>query len=243
MPPPSPTYRKINRNLGRAIHRHDLLADGDRILVGLSGGTDSLALMWFLHERLRRIRIDYELFAVYLDPGFDGGFGERLEDYCRAAGYRLRMERTDYGVRAHREENRENPCFLCAWNRRKRLFEIAAELGCRKLALGHNKDDIIETLFMNMFYAGEISTMVPHQRLFAGRFTVIRPLAYVDEGLIRRFAAEQAFPDFVNTCPSAAVSKRRVVKDLLEGLYASNDKIKGNIFRSLSRVRPDYLFT
>ncbi|MFZ0612143.1 MAG: ATP-binding protein [Desulfobacterales bacterium] len=243
MPPPSPTYRKINRHLGRAIHRHDLLGDGDRILVGLSGGKDSLALMWFLTERLRRVRITYDLFAVYLDPGFDGGFGDRLESYCRGAGYRLRMERTDYGVRAHSDENHENPCFLCAWNRRKRLFEIAAELGCRKLALGHNKDDIIETLFMNMCYAGEISTMVPRQPLFEGRFTVIRPLAYVDEGLIRRFAAEQEFPDFVNTCPSAAVSKRRVVKDLLQGLYTSNDKIKGNIFRSLSRVRPDYLFT
>ncbi len=220
-----------------------MLGDGDRILVGLSGGKDSLALMWFLTERLRRVRITYDLTAVYLDPGFEGGFGDRLESYCRTAGYRLRMEQTDYGVRAHSDENRENPCFLCAWKRRKRLFEIAAELGCRKLALGHNKDDIIETLFMNMCYAGEISTMMPYQPLFEGRFTVIRPLAYVDEGLIRRFAAEQEFPDFVNPCPSAAVSKRRVVKDLLQRLYTSNDKIKGNIFRSLSRVRTDYLFT
>lgn len=220
-----------------------MLGDGDRIIVGLSGGKDSLALMWFLTERLRRVRIAYDLLAVYLDPGFEDGFGDRLECYCRGAGYRLRVERTDFGLRAHSDENRENPCFLCAWNRRKRLFEIAAESGCRKLALGHNKDDIIETLFMNMCYAGEISTMVPSQPLFEGRFTVIRPLAYVDEGLIRRFAAEQAFPDFVNTCPSAAVSKRRVVKDLLQRLYTSNDKIKGNIFRSLSHVRPEYLFT
>jgi tRNA 2-thiocytidine biosynthesis protein TtcA len=123
------------------------------------------------------------------------------------------------------------------------LFDIADELGCRKLALGHNKDDIIETLFMNMCYAGEISTMMPFQPLFEGRFTVIRPLAYVDEDLIRQFAAEQDFPEFISACPSAAVSKRRAVKEMLFRLYSSNDKIKGNIFRSLSRVRPEYLLT
>ena len=194
-----------------------MICDGDRILVGLSGGKDSLTLMWFLTERLQR--------------------------YCRKAGYRLRIEHTDFGVKAHSDENRENPCFLCAWKRRKRLFDIADELDCRKLALGHNKDDIIETLFMNMCYAGEISTMVPFQPLFEGRFTVIRPLAYVEENVIRQFAAEQDFPEFNNTCPSAAVSKRRTVKEMLTRLYSSNDKIKGNIFRSLSRVRPDYLLT
>ena len=243
MPSHSPTYKKINRYLGKALHRYNMICDGDRILVGLSGGKDSLTLMWFLNERLPRVRVTYDLTAVYLDPGFEGGFAGRLERYCREAGYRLRIEHTDFGVKAHSDENRENPCFLCAWKRRKRLFDIAEELGCRKLALGHNKDDIIETLFMNMCYAGEISTMVPFQPLFENRFTVIRPLAYVDEDLIRQFAAEQDFPAFINACPSAAVSKRRAVKELLFRLYRSNDKIKGNIFRSLSRVRPDYLLT
>ncbi|MGD8721326.1 MAG: ATP-binding protein [Desulfobacterales bacterium] len=243
MPPHSPTYKKINRRLGKALHRYNMICDGDRILVGLSGGKDSLILMWFLNERLRRVRVTYELNAVYLDPGFEAGFAERLQRYCRDAGYRLRIEHTDFGVKAHSDENRENPCFLCAWKRRKRLFDIADELGCRKLALGHNKDDIIETLFMNMCYAGEISTMMPFQPLFEGRFTVIRPLAYVDEDLIRQFAAEQDFPEFISACPSAAVSKRRAVKELLLRLYSSNDKIKGNIFRSLSRVRPEYLLT
>lgn len=220
-----------------------MICDGDRILVGLSGGKDSLTLMWLLTERLQRVRVIYELTAVYLDPGFGGGFADELERYCRKAGYRLRVERTDFGLKAHSDENRENPCFLCARKRRKRLFDIADELGCRKLALGHNKDDIIETLFLNMCYAGEISTMVPCQPLFEGRFTVIRPLAYVEEDMIRQFAAEQDFPEFINTCPSAGVSKRSTVKEMLTRLYSSNDNIKGNIFRSLSRVRPDYLLT
>ena len=129
---------------GRALHRYDMISDGDRILVGLSGGKDSLTLMWILSERLSRIPINYELFAVYIDPGFKDGFSESLSEYCRKTGFKLKVEYTDYGILSHSSQNRENPCFLCSRLRRKRLFEIADEIGCNKLALGHNKDDIIE---------------------------------------------------------------------------------------------------
>jgi tRNA 2-thiocytidine biosynthesis protein TtcA len=142
---------------------------------------------------------------------------------------------------AHSPENRENPCFLCSRLRRKRLFEIADELGCTKLALGHNKDDIIETLFMNICYAGEISTMMPAQTFFQNKFTVIRPLAFADEQLIRKFAREQKFPEFINACPSAYNSKRKEMKTFLEQLYRANKKVKGNIFRAMSHVNTDYL--
>ena len=198
-------------------------------------------MMWMLAERLQRIPINFELFPVHIDPGFAGGFSKALEAISADAGYRLRVEYTDYGVQGHSAINRENPCFLCARLRRKRLFEIAAEAGCNKLALGHNKDDIIETLFLNICYAGEISTMVPSQEFFKGRFTVIRPLAYAGEGLIRAFAGEQRFPEFVNPCPSANHSKRQEIKAVLKQLYRSNKKIKGNIFRAMSRVKLDYL--
>ena len=227
--------------VGKAIHRYDMISQGDRILVGLSGGKDSLTLMWILHERLPRILIDYELYPVYIDPGFEGGFGNSLEAYCKQAGYSLRVEHTDYGLKAHSAENRENPCFLCSWHRRKRMFEIADELGCNKIALGHHKDDIIETLFMNICYAGEISTMKPAQTFFKGLFTVIRPLALVDEGTTQRFAREQDFPKFVNPCPSSSSSKRREIKKMLDQLYRDNKKVKGNIFRAMSHVNPDYL--
>ncbi|MBW1820210.1 MAG: tRNA 2-thiocytidine(32) synthetase TtcA [Deltaproteobacteria bacterium] len=218
-----------------------MISDGDRIVVGLSGGKDSLTLMWILKERLARIPVNYDLFAVYIDPGFKGGFGRTLEKYCEESGYKLRVEYTDYGIVGHSEKNRENPCFLCSRLRRKRLFEIADELGCKKLALGHTKDDIIETLFLNICYAGEISTMIPSQTFFKGRFTVIRPLAFVDEDLIRRFAKKQKFPDFINSCPSAGTSKRHEIKMILNELYRSNGKIKGNIFRAMSNVKNEYL--
>ena len=227
--------------MGQALHRYQMISDGDRIVVGVSGGADSLTLMWMLMERLVRIPIKYELFAVFIDPGFEGSFAEPLELYCDKIGFALRVEYTDFGLQGHGTDNRENPCFLCSRLRRKRLFEIAAELGCNKLALGHNKDDIIETLFMNICYAGEISTMLPVQSFFQEKFTLIRPLAFADEALIRRFARDQHYPDFINPCPTAETSKRRDIKLLLKQLYRSNKKIKGNIFRSMSNVRPEYL--
>ncbi|HSO21223.1 MAG TPA: ATP-binding protein [Desulfosarcina sp.] len=214
---------------------------GDRILVGVSGGKDSTALLWTLAERQRRSPIAYTLFPVYVDPGFEGGFAADLAVRCRDMGLTLRIARTDHGPLAHSEVNRENPCFLCARLRRKRLFEIAHELGCRKIALGHNKDDIIETFFMNICYAGEVSTMRPAQPFFDGRFTVVRPLAFVEEDLIRRFVRQHGWPVFQNPCPSAGRTKRSQIKHLLDQLYRSNPKVKGNVFRAMHHVKPAYL--
>ena len=178
---------------------------------------------------------------MYIDPGFNPELGREIAAVVQNMGHSLRVELTDYGLQGHGPENRENPCFLCSRLRRKRLFEIADELGCTKLALGHHKDDIIETLFLNMCYAGEVSTMRPMQPFFKGRFTVIRPLAYTDESLIRKWSGEQEYPNFENPCPSANNSRRRYVKDMLRQLYRSNRKIKGNIFRALHHVNPEYL--
>ena len=237
----SNTYKVINRDVGKALHRYDMISDGDRILVALSGGKDSLTLMWILSERLPRIPIDYKLFAVYIDPGFENGYSQSFSEYCRKTGFELRVEHTDFGILAHSSRNRENPCFLCSRLRRRRLFEIADELECNKVALGHNKDDIIETLFLNICYAGEISTMVPSQSFFQGRFTIIRPLSFVDEDVIRRFAREKAYPNFVNSCPTSNVSKRQEIKTFLKQLYRSNRKVKGNIFNAMSHVKKEYL--
>jgi len=241
VPKYSNKYRLLNRSVGKALHKYDMISDGDRIIVGLSGGKDSLTLMWILTERLARIPINYTLFAVYIDPGFDNGFSRELHTFCARQGYDLRVEHTDFGILAHSPENRENPCFLCSRHRRQRLFEIADELDCTKLALGHHKDDIIETLFLNMCYAGAISTMHPCQPFFGGKFTVIRPLAFTDENLIRKFAREREFPVFINPCPTSETSKRREIKAFLQQLYRGNRKVKGNIFRAMQNVNPAYL--
>jgi len=231
----------MRRAVGQAVHHYNMISDGDRIAVGVSGGKDSLTLLWSLHERLSRVPIQYSFFPIYIDLGFEGSPSHLMEAYCQQQGYPLQVEYTDYGIRAHSAENRENPCFLCARLRRKRLFELSDELGCNKLALGHNMDDIIETLFLNMCYGGEISTMVPFQHFFKGKLTVIRPLAHVEEKAIVRFADDHSFPHFPNPCPTAKTSKRSEIKEMLCGLYQSNKKIKGNIFRSMSHVKLDYL--
>jgi len=231
----------MRRAVGRALYDYKMISDGDKVAVGLSGGKDSLTLMWVLQERLNRIPIRYSLLAIYIDLGFPESPAPKIEAYCRQAGYSLQVEYTDYGIRGHGTENRENPCFLCSRLRRKRLFEVADTFGCNKLALGHTMDDIIETLFLNMCYGGEISTMVPRQPFFNGRLTLIRPLAYVDEKGIDAFAKDHGFPHISNPCPTAKHSKRSEIKEMLEKLYRGNSKIKGNLFRSMSRVKPEYL--
>ncbi len=233
--------KSVNRDVGKAIHHYDMISHGDRILVGVSGGKDSLTLLWILNERLSRIPIEYKLFPVYIDPGFPDGFADELCEYSRRIGFDLWVEKTDYGIVAHNAANLENPCFLCARLRRKRIFEIADELDCKKVAFGHHKDDIIETFFLNMCYAGNISTMRPVQSFFKGKISIIRPLAYVDEDRTRRLAKNWEFPVFHNSCPYADISKRKEIKQLLNQLYKSNRKIRGNIFRSLRNVNPDYL--
>lgn len=235
------TYAAINRAVGKAIHRYSMIENGDKILVALSGGKDSLTLLYALNERRLRAPLKYELFPVFIDLGFEGDIAELLYEYCLQKGFELKVEKTDYGILAHSDKNRENPCFLCSWQRRKRLFEVAREIGCNKLAFGHNKDDIIETLLINIFYKGEISTMVPLQFFFKGRFGLIRPLAFVDEAMTKKFSAEQGFPDLVNPCPSSKRSKRSEIKELLAVLNKRNPKIKGNILRAMNNVKMDYL--
>lgn len=237
----SKTQRQLNAAMGKAIHTYRMIQDGDRIAVGVSGGKDSLTLTWLLNELRNRAPIRYDIFPIYIDPGFEGGFGSELADLCRKNHWFLHIEETDHGLVAHSSENRENPCFLCARLRRKRLFEIAEQLCCHKIALGHNQDDFIETLFLNICYSGEISSMVPAQPLFGGRFTIIRPLAHAAEDKIRSFVQEKQFPRFENPCPSARTSKRREIKDLLGDLYEQNPAVRGNIFRSMSNVKLDYL--
>ncbi|MFO7708914.1 MAG: ATP-binding protein [Desulfobacterales bacterium] len=241
MRPAGHAYRALNRAIGKALHGYDMIRDGDRILVGLSGGADSLSLLWMLVERQRRVRVRFELAAAHIDLGFSGRAGPLLQDVCGRLGVPLRVEMTDFGLRGHSPANRENPCFLCARLRRQRLFEIADELGCGTLALGHTQDDIIETLFINMLYAGEISSMRPAQPLFDGRFTIIRPLAYAAEALIDRFARDQGLAAVENACPTARTSRRQTVKRMLGELYRDNPNIRGNIFRALHHVKTEYL--
>jgi tRNA 2-thiocytidine biosynthesis protein TtcA len=232
--------KEIRSLMGKAIHRYGLIQEGDRILVGVSGGKDSLSLLHLLHERNKRVPIHYELLPVYVDLGFNSNRVEILKNFFKATGLPYHVELTDIGIKANSAENRENPCFLCSWERRKCLFRLAHRFNCNKIALGHHKDDIIETLLLNIFYSAEISTMLPLQSLFKGKITLIRPLALLEEKKIERFAREMELPFGPGGCPSSGKTKRNLVKDLIEMVSKRDHRVKGNIFRALSNIKLDY---
>ncbi len=233
--------KKIFHLVGKAIFDWDMILEGERILVGISGGKDSQALLNILFSLKKRAPVKFDIIPVHIDAGFEGSFAKDLETYIKAMYGSIRIEYKKYGLLAHSNENMENPCFLCSSLRRKKLFEIAKEQDCRKIALGHNKDDIIETLFINMCYAGKIGTMKPKQSFFNGALDIIRPLSYVEKNEIIRFCQLSDLPVFKNNCPSSDKTKRIEIRNMLEELYKHNKNIKGNIFRSMSNIAFDYL--
>jgi tRNA 2-thiocytidine biosynthesis protein TtcA len=235
------TNQALKRLMGRAIHTHRMIRDGDHVLVGVSGGKDSMSLLWLLRDRIRRVPKKYRLTAVHVDPGFGADSAGQMERFFRTNGFDYRVFRSDIGPRAHSAENRENPCFLCSRLRRKILFDLARELGCERIALGHHKDDVIETFFINIFYGASISTMLPVQDFFGGKVKIVRPLYLVDEDRLRRHAKAMGLPAIDLGCPTAGSSKRQEVKAQLNRLYRSNRKIRGNIFHALQNVKLEYL--
>jgi len=221
-----------------------MIEEGDRVLVGVSGGLDSLALLDLMRTPMIFLP-NFSVLAVNIDLGFEEEYEtyKALEAYLKAGGYEYVMEKTDIGVFSHSEKNRKNPCFLCSRLRKKRIVEIAEDHGCNKIAFAHHKDDIIETLLLNIFYAREISTMVPNQPIFSGKFHIIRPLAYIAEELVKRYARERLFPIMENKCPTSRNSKRVYMKNLLDELEKDNKDIRANIFKSMMHVKTDYLLT
>jgi tRNA 2-thiocytidine biosynthesis protein TtcA len=235
-------FRHLKKWMEKAILDFGMIKEGDRLMVGVSGGTDSFALLDLLDSPMIFIP-RFSFVAVNIDMGFDKSYKsyDKLEKYLRKNNYRYVMEKTDIGLLAHSDFNKKNPCFLCSRLRRKRIFEIAAAEGCNKIAFAHHRDDIIETLLINMFYGREISTMVPNQRIFGGKLNIIRPLVYLQEELVKTYCRERGFPVVKNECPTSKTSKRVYVKKLLNKMSKENKDIRDNIFKAMSHVKPDYL--
>ncbi len=233
--------REMKRLMGKAIYQNQMTMNGDHILVAVSGGKDSMSLLWLLRERIKRLPLDYRITAAHVDPGFNGSSADLMKSFFQEHGFDYRIVKSDFGPRAHMRDNTENPCFTCSRLRRTALFKLAEELHCNKIAMGHNKDDLIETLFLNLFYGASISTMKPVQVLFDGMLSIIRPLYMIEERLIEKYSSLMNFPLVNMGCPSEGSSKRRDVKEMLEGLYRTNRKIKGNIFHAMHNLNPEYM--
>ena len=217
-----------------------MLAHGDSVLVAVSGGVDSLVLAWLLHMWLRKAPISYGLRVVHIDMEFWGGDGLNPVE-----GIRGQLRGFNIPLQVHSakppEEGAGRSCFHCARQRRHQLFDLAREYGCNKIAFGHHKDDLIETLFLNMLYGGNLSTMVPRQDLFSGRLALIRPLAYVEKHEVRRIALELGFTAVANGCPLAGDTRREYVRELLQKMYDQNPGVKASIFAAMANVRKGYL--
>jgi len=235
--------KQINHLVGRAMHLYRMLADGDRVMIAVSGGIDSLVLAWLLQEWRSKAPIRYELLAVHLDMGFSGTEYDLVKEQLCRLGLPMLMERTEFGRQALLAESGKSGCYHCARQRRNRLFALAAEHNCNKLAFGHHQEDIIETFFLNLFYGGNLSAMAPRQELFGGKLALIRPLAMVEKKRIVALGQDLGITPVPNPCPLAANSKREEVRAWLLPLYEKNPALKSTIFASLGNVRTDYLLT
>lgn len=228
----------ISKGVGRAIMDYKMLAEGDKIAVAVSGGKDSLTLLKVLKDRMSFVPIKYSLLAVHIDMGYPRSYAAKLKKYFQKIGVPYHIEKVDTLKKTRKKDIN---CFWCSWNRRKALFEVSYRLKCTKTALGHHKDDIVETILLNLFFQGEISAMLPKQELFGGKITLIRPLAYVEEYMIKRFAKEQGLPHDSCVCPHSIISNRAKMARIISDLKRGCPEIKTNIFRSVKRIKKDYL--
>ena len=232
------------REVGRAVHEYGLIEGGDRVMVAVSGGKDSYAMLQLLRRLQERAPVKFSLVAVNLDQGHPGFPGHLLEGFLKDQGYEYRMLKRDtYSVVLEKVPEGKTYCSLCSRLRRGILYDAAVELGCTKIALGHHRDDVIETLMLNLLYAGQIKAMPPKLVSDDGRNVVIRPLVYCAEEVLAAFAEEQAFPILpCDLCGSQENLQRKRIKRMLSELNSENPNVKGNMMAALRNVKPSHLF-
>jgi tRNA 2-thiocytidine biosynthesis protein TtcA len=233
--------KPVNRKIGQAMHDYSMLDDGDQVLIAVSGGVDSLVLTWILNYWQHKAPIRYSISAIYIDNGFDSGTSEKVKEQLRKINVQCQVKKTDFWEKAAAAENGKSVCYHCARLRRNLLFSIAEQHDFNKIAFGHHKDDILETFFINLLYAGNISTMVPRQELFEGRINIIRPMAYLEKKDIQNIAKKVNITPVKNPCPKDSDSKRQEARKVVASLSNLDPKVKSNIFAALSNIRQGYL--
>jgi tRNA 2-thiocytidine biosynthesis protein TtcA len=229
--------------MGRCIADYQLIESGDRVMVAISGGKDSYTLLHLLERARQRSPVRFEIVAVHLDQGQPGYDGAALEAWLAQQGYAHRIVRKDtYRLVTERIPEGQTYCSMCSRLRRGILYNAAQDLGCTKIALGHHRDDAIETLMLNMMFNGALSAMPARLRSDDGRNTVIRPLLYSSERDIAAYAAHLDFPIIpCNLCGSQENLWRQQVKEMLDDLETRAPKVRQSMLAALKNVHTSHL--
>ena len=236
--------KKLLSAMAKASSDFRMLEPGDRVMVAVSGGKDSHAMLYLLRELQRKAPFDFSLFALNVDQGHPGFPSDLLPAYFEQEGYEYVIVKEDtYSVVTEKVPEGKTFCSLCSRLRRGILYTQAQKLGATKIALGHHRDDVIETLMLNLLYAGQLKAMPARLRSDDGRNVVIRPLVYASEVELTQLAALKQFPIIpCDLCGSQDNLKRKQVKQLLTTLNAENPTVRANVFAALGNIRPSHLF-
>lgn len=235
--------KRLAREMGRCIADFELIEPGDRVMVAISGGKDSYTLLHLLERARQRAPVPFELIAVHLDQGQPGYDGAALEAWLREHGYQHQIVRKDtYRLVTERIPEGQTYCSMCSRLRRGILYNVAESLGCTKIALGHHRDDAIETLMLNMLFNGSLSAMPAKLLSNDGRNTVIRPLLYSSERDIAAYSLDLDFPIIpCNLCGSQQNLWRQQVKELLDDLERRAPQVRQSMLAALKNVRTTHL--
>ena len=232
--------RRITQRFNKGVVKYRLIDDDDKILVGLSGGKDSLALLELLAKRSRILKPKFSVVAVHVSMS-NIPYQADL-DYLRAYSEGLGIPFIHYETSFDPStDTRKSPCFLCSWNRRKALFTVAKEYGCNKIALGHHMDDILETLLMNLTFQGAFSTMPPKLVMNKFDMTIIRPMCLVHESDLEKMAQVRDFKKQIKNCPYETQSNRTDMKGVLKQLEALNPEARYSLWGSMTNVQEELL--
>ena len=240
----TPLESRVAKKTTRAITDFNLLEDGDRVMVGLSGGKDSWALMQTLDNLRKRAPIRFSLVAVNVDSGYKDFKHDVIARTCEERGWEYRIEHTEIGeVMDDLLEANATPCSLCARLRRGVLYRIASELGATKIALGHHLDDFVETLLLNLFFSGALKAMPARLVSDNGEHVVIRPLVYTTESDARNYAKESGLPIVGCCCPACGdlSLQRQRLKRLIAELEVEHPDVKNSMIRALTNVAGRHL--
>lgn len=233
-------FKKICRKLGTTLRDHQMILEGDHVLVGLSGGKDSMILLEALAERKRAVPFDFTLSAAHIEAT---GIGykidrKKLTTFCKELQIKLHYKSIEPDLE---KDTSKSACFVCSWHRRKELFKLTRELNCNKLALGHHRNDAIETLLLNMVYHGSISSLPYSLRMFDGRVDLIRPMMDLDERMLQDYAELNKLVKVEKSCPHENRTQRESIRKLMRNIEELHGKGPFNMFKAMDKICEDYL--